>query len=192
MAQRKILIAGLLAFGLSAAPAAAQWTMPRLPVIFPLGREQPQPPPPGAPGAPGPVANTGAMQASLIQASGSDTVYFPPRGYALDANATATLTAQARWLLANPMMRVRLEGHGDARDSRDYALAIGDRRANAVRDFLVLQGVSPARISVLSWGKERPGTVRIGTSVVAVGPRVVTVLEAPLPVFAPPVPPPAE
>jgi peptidoglycan-associated lipoprotein len=109
--------------------------------------------------------------------AGGDTVYFPAHGATLDANATASLTAQARWLLANPFVRVRLEGHGGANDSRDYALAIGDRRANAVRDFLISQGVAPPRISTSSWGKERPGTVRIGTSTVATGPRVVTTVE---------------
>ena len=106
----------------------------------------------------------------------------------MDANAAATLAAQARWLLANPWASIRLEGHGGPDDSRDYALAIGDKRANAVRDYLMLQGVDPGRISVISWGKERPGTIRIGTSVVAAGPRVVTVVLPPAAPFAPPVP----
>lgn len=166
----KILI-GLRTLGLAAAgltlvamPAQAQLWPPRLPVP---GRPGPQPP------APVPVSPA-ALQADLVAKSGSDTVYFPPRGYTLDANAIATLSAQARWLLANPFTSIRLEGHGDQRDTNDYALAIGDRRANAVRDFLLLQGIAPHRITVVSWGKERPGTVRIGTALVAAGPRVVT------------------
>jgi peptidoglycan-associated lipoprotein len=137
----------------------------------PLGKSQPDPAYPG-PATPGPPA-----QGALLAAAGSDTVFFSQRGWALDANATTALTAQARWLVANPFVTVRLEGHGDAHDSRDYALAIGDRRANAVRDFLVLQGVAPHRISVISWGKERPGRVRVGPSVVTVGPRVVTIVQ---------------
>jgi peptidoglycan-associated lipoprotein len=146
----------------------------RLPVIFPLrGRAQPPAPPTVAPGVP---LTPGALQADLVVKSGSDTVYFSPRGTALDANGIATLTAQARWLVANPFVTVRVEGHGGADDTRDYALAIGDKRANSVRDFLVMQGVAPQRISVLSWGKERPGTMRVGTSVVATGPRVTTVV----------------
>ena len=162
----KIFIA-LRTLGLAAAatlasvPVQAQLWPPRLPV----GRPGPQPPVPVSPAA---------LQADLVAKSGSDTVYFPPRGYTLDANAIATLSAQARWLLANPFTSIRLEGHGDQRDTNDYALAIGDRRANAVRDFLLLQGVAPHRITVVSWGKERPGTVRIGTAIVAAGPRVVT------------------
>ncbi len=152
--------------------AHAQVRLPRMPVIFPLGQGQPQPPAPGAV-AGAPVS----LQQDLFAKVGTDTVYFSPRGYNLDAAAIATLTAQARWLLANPFVRIRLEGHGDSRDSRDYAIAIGDRRANAVRDFLILQGVAPARISVISWGKERPGTVRVGAQVVGAGPRVVTIVE---------------
>ena len=147
--------------------AAAQVRLPRLPVIVPLGASQ-QP-------APAPVSGPPELlQGMLITTAGSDTVYFSPRGFSVDANAARTLIAQARWLLANPMVTVRLEGHGGPRDTRDYAIAIGDRRANAVRDFLVLQGVAPERITVMSWGKERPGTMRIGTMTVAAGPRVVT------------------
>ena len=158
----RTLIAVMAFAALPAAAAQAQLWPPRLPGI---GRQAP-PPAAVAPMTPG------ALQADLVVKAGSDTIYFSPRGHALDANAIARLTAQARWLLANPFVAIRLEGHGDERDSRDYALAIGDRRANAVRDFLILQGVAPHRISVLSWGKERPGSVRIGPSVVAAGPRV--------------------
>jgi peptidoglycan-associated lipoprotein len=117
------------------------------------------------------------MQADLVVKAGSDTVYFAQHSANLDANALATLSAQARWLLANPFANIRLEGHGGLMDSRDYALAIGEKRAAAVRDFLMLQGVAPTRIQLISWGKERPGSVRIGTSVVAAGPRVVTKIQ---------------
>ena len=156
----------LLCAGLFAAPAHAQLWPPRVPVI---GRGAPQPPPQVP-------MTAGALQADLVVKAGSDTVYFSSRGYALDANAMATLTAQARWLLANPFVNIRLEGHGGERDTRDFALAIGERRANAVRDFLLLQGVAPHRMTVVSWGKERPGSMRIGPTVVAVGPRVRTII----------------
>ena len=163
---RRILALPLIGAALTASAAHAQLWPPRVPVI---GRA---PPPQTAP-----VPMTpGALQADLVVKAGGDTVYFSARGYALDANAIARLTAQARWLLANPFVSIRLEGHGGERDTRDYALAIGDRRANAVRDFLILQGVAPHRITVLSWGKERPGSVRIGPSIVAAGPRVRTVI----------------
>jgi len=156
----------------SATTASAQLRLPRLPVIVPLGGSQPAPPG-TAPGIPA-AAPPAVLQGALIAAAGNDTVFFSPRSFSVDANAAATLQAQARWLLANPFVNVRLEGHGGPRDTRDYALAVGDRRANAVRDFLVLQGVAPHRISIISWGKERPGTMRVGPSVVAAGARVVT------------------
>lgn len=164
-----IRILPLVLAALFATSAQAQLWPPRLPV-FNRGA-----PPPAAPTMPMQMS-PGALQADLVVKAGSDTVYFSRRGHTLDANAVARLTAQARWLLANPMANIRLEGHGDERDTRDYALAIGDRRAHAVRDFLVLQGVAPHRITVLSWGKERPGSVRIGPSVVAAGPRVRTII----------------
>jgi peptidoglycan-associated lipoprotein len=160
---------------IAASAASAQIPWPRLPVIFPLGGSQPGPPPP--PGAAPVTAPPAALQAALAASAGSDTVYFSANGFTLDSNAAATLTAQARWLLTNAMVRVRLEGHGDSTDTRDYALAIGERRADSVRDFLVAQGIAPERISVLSWGKERPGSIRIGASSVAAGPRVVTVIQ---------------
>jgi peptidoglycan-associated lipoprotein len=164
----------ILAAGAAAIAATAASAQIRLPVIFPLGRSNAAPPPTqGVP--PGTPANV--AQGALVAAAGSDTVYFAGRSATIDPNATATLTAQARWLVANPAVSVRLEGHGGPQDARDYALAIGDRRANEVRDFLVLQGVAPQRISVISWGKERPGSVRVGASVVAVGARVVTVVQ---------------
>ena len=163
----RIITVALISTPLLAAAAHAQIWPPR--VLRPA-------PPPAQAQAPPPMMTPGALQADLVVKAGSDTVYFPPRSHSLDPNAIATLTAQARWLVANPFVNIRLEGHGGSRDTRDYALAIGERRANAVRDFLELQGVAPHRITVLSWGKERPGTVRIGPRVVAAGPRVKTVI----------------
>jgi len=164
---RKRLSLFALAAALAGTAATAQVRFPRLPVIIPRG-ETTQPVP--APGALPPAV----LQGSMITAAGSDTVYFSSRGFSVDANAARTLTGQARWLVANPFVIVRLEGHGSAADTRDYAIAGGYRRANAVRDFLVLQGVAPERISVMSWGKERPGSLRLGAMTVAAGPRVVT------------------
>lgn len=172
MMRKTLAFAAILAAAASTAEAQI-----RLPVIFPLRGSAQQPAPPmAAPAIPGIPLSAGALQADLVVKSGSDTVYFSPRGTGLDANGIATLSAQARWLLASPYVAIRLEGHGGNDDTRDYALAIGDKRANAVRDFLVMQGVAPQRISVLSWGKERPGKIQIGTSLVAAGPRVVTVV----------------
>lgn len=171
ISARPTLLA-LAASSLAASPVHAQLRLPRLPVIIPLSQDEPEE---GAP-APGPPMTAGALQADLVVKAGGDTVYFARRGDALDANAIAALTAQARWLLANPFVNIRLEGHGDQLDTRAYAVAIGDRRANAVRDFLILQGVAPQRIVVTSWGKEQPGKMRVGPTFVTVGARVRTVI----------------
>jgi peptidoglycan-associated lipoprotein len=118
----------------------------------------------------------GNPQASLVAATGGDTIYFTRRGITLNPNVFPTLLAQARWLIANPTMTARIEGYSDQQDTRSYAVAIGEERAAAVRDFLVLHGVAPDRLKVVSWGKEHPGTVPQGATAGAVGARVVTVV----------------
>jgi peptidoglycan-associated lipoprotein len=79
-------------------------------------------------------------------------------------------------MLANPAMRARIEGHADERTPRDYALAVGERRADAVRDFLVLQGVQPGRLTIVSWGKERPAVGGSSEEALALNRRARTVL----------------
>jgi peptidoglycan-associated lipoprotein len=116
------------------------------------------------------------LQGQFVAMTGSDSVYFTGNGRALGGQAQATLTAQARWLLANPMVRVRIEGHADDRTPRDYALAIGERRATAVRDFLVLQGVPAAQLTIISWGKERPVVAGTSENALALNRRAKTVL----------------
>ena len=97
-----------------------------------------------------------AMQADLVAKAGSDTVYFGTDEHVLDEASRATLAAQARWMMANPTVRASIEGHADERGTREYNLALGERRANSARDFLIQQGVPAARLMTVSWGKERP------------------------------------
>ncbi|MEO5773774.1 MAG: OmpA family protein [Sphingomicrobium sp.] len=97
-----------------------------------------------------------ALQVDLVLKAGSDRVYFSGNDFGLTVSARATLAAQARWLLVNPEVRALIEGHSDQRDTREHALAIGERRATTVRDYLVSLGVPPVRLNVTSWGKERP------------------------------------
>ena len=97
-----------------------------------------------------------ALQADLVAKAGSDTVYFGTDEYSLDDASKTTLAAQAQWLIANPNVRASIEGHADERGTREYNQALGERRANAARDFLVAQGVPTSRLVVTSWGKERP------------------------------------
>ena len=85
-----------------------------------------------------------------------DRVFFDTDRYSLDAEAQATLAEQARWLSAQPAVRATIEGHADERGTREYNLALGARRANSVRDYLIAQGVSAGRLDTVSYGKERP------------------------------------
>jgi len=82
--------------------------------------------------------------------------YFGYDQYSLDGTARATLDKQAAWLQANPSVSVSIEGHADERGTREYNLGLGDRRANAVKDYLVALGVNTNRIQTISYGKERP------------------------------------
>ena len=117
-----------------------------------------------------------AQQADLIAKAGSDTVYFGTDEYSLDTAAQATLAAQARWLLANTNVRASIEGHADERGTREYNMALGERRANAAKDFLVSQGVPESRLLVTSWGKERPVAIGSNEEAWAQNRRAVTVL----------------
>ena len=85
-----------------------------------------------------------------------DTVHFALNKYQVEDNDRSLLQRQATWLNRYPRVRVRIEGHCDERGTREYNLALGARRANAVKEYLAGQGVSVARIDTISYGKERP------------------------------------
>lgn len=157
------------ALGLSAQAAAQMpFPLPRLPLPR-LPVPQAQPPQTV-------LMSIDSLRAEFVARSGSDKVYFAGTSASLDANARATLTAQAAWLRMYPMLVVRIEGHGDATDTRSHALAVGAARAEAVRDFLLLQGVPAAQVTTSSFGKERPARPGFGENVAALNRRAVTVL----------------
>ena len=85
-----------------------------------------------------------------------DRVFFATNESVLTTASRDTLRKQAAWLRKNPDVTVVLEGHADERGTREYNLALGERRANAAKDYLMTYGVSANRISVISYGKERP------------------------------------
>lgn len=85
-----------------------------------------------------------------------DTVFFAFDSFALTSEARATLDRQATWLQSYANVTVRVEGNCDERGTREYNLALGERRANAARDYLVSRGVDPSRLTIVSYGKERP------------------------------------
>jgi peptidoglycan-associated lipoprotein len=149
--RRAILLIAMVSF---AGAASAQV---RLPVIIPLGKPQPN-------AQQQPVLQgIDALRADLLAKAGTDTVYFGTNSAVLGAPAKTSLAAQALWLRQHPSVAVRIEGHADSNDTRDHALAIGARRAEEVRQYLVLLGVPAAQLSVTSLGKERPGAGRAVT-----------------------------
>jgi len=85
-----------------------------------------------------------------------DRVFFDFDKYDLKPEARRTLQKQAEWLKQNPDIRVIVEGHCDERGTREYNLALGERRANTIRSYLVALGVDSGKVSTISYGKERP------------------------------------
>ena len=85
-----------------------------------------------------------------------DRVFFATNESILTTASRETLRKQAEYLRKNSSMNIVLEGHADERGTREYNLALGERRANAAKDYLMTYGISASRISVISYGKERP------------------------------------
>lgn len=117
-------------------------------------------------------------QADFISSVASDRIFFGFDQYNVDAEDQATLRSQAEWLQRNPAVRVLLEGHADERGTRDYNIALGERRANAAKNFLVSLGIDGSRIEVLSYGKERPASIGSDENAYAQNRRAVTVVIA--------------
>ncbi len=117
-------------------------------------------PPPAAPApppAPAPVTSSIIPgSAEDLRVNVGDTVHFAFDQYNVEESDKGLLGRQAAWLQRYPAVRVTIEGHADERGTREYNLALGARRANAVREYLVSQGVSTGRIETISYGKERP------------------------------------
>lgn len=117
------------------------------------------PPPVGGPGGPGYGAGAGAYAPGSQQdlaATAGDRVFFAFDRSDISSEGQQTLARQAAWLRRYPNIAVRIEGHCDERGTREYNLALGARRANAVKQVLVAEGIPASRISTISYGKERP------------------------------------
>lgn len=111
-------------------------------------------PTPTAPPQTGPVPGTQEHFAQQMQ--GRDTIYFDTDKYDIDAEDQTALRQQAQYLQQFPNVRATVEGHCDERGTREYNLALGERRANAAKNYLVSLGVQANRVTVVSYGKERP------------------------------------
>ena len=107
---------------------------------------------------------------------GSDTVLFGTDSYEVDDQARAILNRQMQWLQQYPNVRFTIEGHCDERGTREYNLALGDRRANSVKNFLAAGGIAASRISTISYGKERPAATGSDEEAYAQNRRAVTVV----------------
>ena len=99
---------------------------------------------------------TGNDTVEYLASGVKDRVFFATNESVLTTAARETLRKQAAWLRKNSKITIVLEGHADERGTREYNLALGERRANAAKDYLMTYGISSDRISVLSYGKERP------------------------------------
>ena len=99
---------------------------------------------------------TGTETVEYLADGVPDRVFFATNESILTTASRETLRAQAAWLRKNPGINVVLEGHADERGTREYNLALGERRANSAKDYLMTYGISSDRITVLSYGKERP------------------------------------
>ena len=108
---------------------------------------------------------TGADTVEFLATGVKDRVFFATNKSILTTASRDTLRKQSAWMRKNKDITVTVEGHADERGTREYNLALGDRRANAVKDYLLTYGISGGRIAVISYGKERP--VNSGSSPLA-------------------------
>jgi peptidoglycan-associated lipoprotein len=122
----------------------------------------PPPPPPSTSayndnlGGQGTQLGDDDARAMAERALTNNIVYFDFDSDAISAEYSSIIDAYGKYLSTNPVAKVRIEGHTDERGSREYNVALGERRANAVKAALIAQGVSAAQISVISYGEERP------------------------------------
>ena len=122
-----------------------------------------------------PQAMAPGSQEDFVATVSSDRIFFDTDSADVDAPDQATLQSQAAWLAKYPEKRITIEGHCDERGTREYNLALGERRANATKNALVTLGVATARITTVSYGKERPDAVGSDEEAYAKNRRAVTV-----------------
>lgn len=108
----------------------------------------------------GQIDNTGPVPGTqehfVTGVNGQNVIYFDTDRFNIDSADAAALQTQAQYLGRNPSVSITVEGHADERGTRDYNLALGERRANAAKNYLVSLGVAANRIATVSYGKERP------------------------------------
>ncbi len=139
--------------------------------------------------APAPVAPAPKTEAEMkieefglgnpdgLEGYSGDRIYFAYDSSELSTDARDLLAKQAKWLAAYPSVRISVEGHCDERGTREYNLALGERRASAVKNYLTALGVASYRVKTISYGKERPAVGGSGNSAWSQNRRGVTVIQ---------------
>lgn len=138
------------AMGLSACAKKAPVVLPPEPATTTTGTQPTQP----TQSSTGPVVGTQQHFANAV--GSSTTIYFDTDRYDVDSQDAAALQAQAQYFARYPQITFTVEGHADERGTREYNLALGERRATSAKNYLVSLGVAANRISVVSYGKESP------------------------------------
>ena len=121
----------------------------------------------------GPAVGSQAHFEQMV--NGQNVIYFDTDRYNIDSADAAALQTQAQYLARYPSVSITIEGHADERGTREYNLALGERRANAAKNYLVSLGVSESRLRVVSYGKERPAAMGSDEASWAQNRRAVTV-----------------
>ena len=130
----------------------------------------------GGAGSGAPGTGSGILGQAADGSSVSDRVFFATDSSVVEADGQAALDKQAAWLKGNSNVNVTIEGHADERGTREYNIALGERRATAVKSYLVSQGVPANRINTISYGKERPAVTGNDESAWSQNRRGVTVI----------------
>ena len=164
-----------LAITLTAASALALTACAKkAPEELPPAPESPDSVTPAPTGPAGPIPGSQEHFKSVIGTQ--DTIYFDTDKYDIDSQDAAALRSQAQYLSQYTNARATIEGHADERGTRDYNLALGERRANAAKNYLVSLGIPATRVTTVSYGKERPIAIGSDESAWAQNRRAVTVV----------------
>jgi peptidoglycan-associated lipoprotein len=170
MKTTPILLAATIAIALAGCSKKRPETLPPAPAeAGPVG---------GPPAGSGPVGDAvvPGSDADFRRSVESNMVHFGTDQYDIDPTARAILDGQATWLQKFPQVRITIEGHCDERGTREYNLALGDRRANAAKNYLAAKGIDASRITTISYGKERPLALGSDEAAWAQNRRAVTVV----------------
>lgn len=168
MNRNTIILATVSALALAACTKEPPTVLP--PIAEPTVAPRPTP----APTPTGPIL--GSQEHFKQVMNGQDVIYFDTDKFDIDSQDAAALRNQAQFLLQYPQISGTIEGHCDERGTRDYNLALGERRANAAKNYLVSLGVPASRLSTVSYGKERPVALGSNDAAWAQNRRAVTIV----------------